>query len=361
VTRVVLVHDYLTQRGGAERVALALARAFPDAPLHTSLYEPDSTFEEFGELDVRTMPIDRVGPLRRHHRLALPLLAPSFSATRVDADVVLCSSSGWAHGVRTDGRKIVYCHAPARWLYQRDHYLAESGRSTRVGLAALAPALRRWDIAAARSADRYLANSERTRQMIAEIYGLDAEVIHPPHGVDVTGARRPVAGLDGGFHLCVSRLLPYKNVDAVIGAFDRRPDRRLVVVGRGPDEARLRAAAGANVRFVPFATDDELRWLYANAQALIGASYEDFGLTPVEAAAFGTPSVVLRFGGYLETVVEGETGVFFDRPDAVDVGTAIDEIDRAGLSRERIRAHATAYDEDAFARAVQRALLGSAA
>ena len=113
---VALAHDYATQRGGAERVALVMADAFPGAPLYTTLYDPAATFPEFAPLDVRTSPIDRFGVLRRHHRLALPLLAPAVGATPIEAEVLLASSTGWAHGFPTTGRKVVYCHAPARWL-----------------------------------------------------------------------------------------------------------------------------------------------------------------------------------------------------------------------------------------------------
>ena len=122
---VAIVHDYLTQRGGAERVVLSMMKAFPEAPVHTSLFHPEGTFPEFGTADVRMSHLDRFGVLRRNHRLAIPLLAPAFSTRRVDAEVVLCSSSGWAHGVRTTGRKIVYCYTPPRWLYdQADLYLS---------------------------------------------------------------------------------------------------------------------------------------------------------------------------------------------------------------------------------------------
>src|SRR5215212_2416467 len=123
--RVALVHDYLTQLGGAERVVLEMARAFPEAPLYTSVYAPDRTYPGFRDVDVRTSLLDRVPLFRAHHRAAFPLLAPAFSTMRVDADVVLCSSSGWAHGVRTRAPKIVYCHAVARWLSQRDRYLGD--------------------------------------------------------------------------------------------------------------------------------------------------------------------------------------------------------------------------------------------
>ena len=191
--RVAIVHDYLTQRGGAERVVLAMARAFPDAPVHTSLYLPEGTFPEFRELDVRPMTIDRIPGLRRRHRLALPLLAPAFSATGIDADVVVCSSSGWAHGVRTAGRKLVYCYNPARWLYQREQY-APSGSAKALAATALGAALRRWDARSARTADRYLAISSIVRERIRGAYGIEADLLMPPTGVDRNGGQRAVEG-----------------------------------------------------------------------------------------------------------------------------------------------------------------------
>src|SRR5581483_8065192 len=212
--RVAIVHDYLTQRGGAERVVLALLRAFPGAPVHTSLYDPQGTFPEFAAADVRAMPINRVAALRRNHRAALPLLAPSFSRHRVDADVVVCSSSGWAHGVRTEGRKLVYCHAPARWLYQRDRYLRTAAAPVRVAAAALRAPLLRWDRRAAASADLYVTQSRAVRDAIRSAYGIDAVIVPAPHDADPLAPRTPVAGVEPGFLLCVARLLPYKNVDA---------------------------------------------------------------------------------------------------------------------------------------------------
>src|SRR2546426_2048405 len=143
--KVAIVHDYLTQRGGAERVVLAMLKAFPDAVLYASLFDPDGTFPAFRQRPVRTLRLDRIPLMRRHHRLALPFLAPAFARLEVAADVVLCSSSGWAHGARTEGRKVVYCHTPARWLYQRDRYLRESGPAARIALRALHSYLLRWD------------------------------------------------------------------------------------------------------------------------------------------------------------------------------------------------------------------------
>jgi glycosyltransferase involved in cell wall biosynthesis len=358
--RVAIVHDYLTQRGGAERVVLAMARAFPDAPIHTSLFNPATTFPEFSGLDVRPLPIDRVGALRRNHRLALPLLASSFSRLHVDADVVLCSSSGWAHGIRTSGRKVVYCYNPARWLYQPDDY-ARAGSAARLIASAAGAPLRRWDRRSALSADRYLAISSLVQGRIRATYGIEAGLLPPPYGIDTTGPQRPMAGCRPGSFLCVSRLLPYKHVESVIRAFESHPHEQLVVVGTGPEEARLRRLAPPNVRLVGRIEDDELRWLYATCAAVVAASFEDFGLTPLEAAAFGRPSAVLGSGGYLETVVEGRTGVFFERPEPAAIAQTLSRIRDGRWDAEEIMGHAAGFSEEAFAERLRDEVMRGAA
>lgn len=358
---VALVHDYLTQRGGAERVVLALTRAFPGAPLYTSLYEPRGTFPAFADVEVRTLPLHRLRPLRRSHRFAFPLLAPAFSRLEIDADVVVCSSSGWAHAARTRGRKVVYCHAPARWLYQPQRYLGDADVLPRAALALLRRRLERWDRAAARTADRYLANSTAVATSIRDVYGIEAEVLHPPVKVDPGGPTEPVRELEPGYLLCVSRLLPYKNVDAVVDALRTLPGERLAVVGDGPEKPRLRSRAGDNVQLLGSVSDAKLRWLYANAQALVAASYDDFGLTPLEAAAFGRPTAALRFGGFLDTMVAGETGVLFDiaRPRAI--AAAIRELVERTWDESRIRAHAARFSEEAFVRRIRAIVAEEAA
>lgn len=335
---IALAHDYATQRGGAERVALMMARGFPDAPMYTTLYRPEGTFAEFASLDLRTGGLNHVPFLRRDHRLALPVLAPAVTATRIDARVLLASSTGWAHGYRCTGRKIVYCHAPARWLYQTRRYLGSSAEPSRGALArrrlaalslgVLGSALRSWDRRAALSADRYLVNSTVTARAVRQVYGIEAEILPPPPALTPDGPMAAVDGIEPGFLLCVARLLPYKNVDVVIDAVRQLPGVQLVVVGDGPDRARLAALAQreARVRFLGQVGDPELRWLYRHCAALVGASYEDYGLSPLEAASFGRPAVVLRDGGYLDTVVEGSTGEFFDQPDPADVTRAVERV-----------------------------------
>jgi glycosyltransferase involved in cell wall biosynthesis len=345
---VALVHDYLTQRGGAERVVLALTGAYPVAPLHTSFYDADGTFPEFAGMDIRTLPIDRIGPLRTRHRMALPVLAPAFSRLTVDAEVTLCSSSGWAHGARVTGRKVVYCHTPARWLYQTDRYLDGSSAASKALVALLAPSLRSWDRKAALSAHRYLVNSTAVRQRVADLYGIDAEVVPPPVEVDPNGPSTEVDGLEPGFFLCVSRLLPYKNVDAVAEAFRALPDQRLVVVGSGPLAGPLRSSAPTNVMVLGRVDDASLRWLYRSCSGLVTASHEDFGLTPVEAAGFGKPTAALRWGGFLDTMVEGTTGVFIERPEPALIAEAVEMLSATRWNGDALRSHAETYSVDRF-------------
>ncbi len=351
--KVALAHDYLTQRGGAERVVLSMTRAFPEAPVYTSLFDPGATFPEFHTVDVRPSTLNRLGLLRRHHRLAFPLLAPAVSSIRVNADVLVCSSSGWAHGIRTDGRKLVYCHAPARWLYQSDRYVRPLGVPARMAACAFCPPLRRWDRRTAATARRYLVASTHVASMVEEIYGLRAAVLPPPPALRPEGLAEAVPGLEPGFLLCVSRLLPYKNVDAVVAALDLRPRDRLVVVGTGPDEARLRATAGPNVQFVGAVRDEVLRWLYGACAAVVAASFEDFGLTPLEAASFGKPAAALRFGGYLDTVSEGETGLFFGEPAPGAIAAALAELSTVPWEAEKLRARASAFSEERFVERLQ--------
>jgi glycosyltransferase involved in cell wall biosynthesis len=330
-------------------VVLSLVRAFPHAPLYTSLYEPAGTFPEFARVEVRTSPLNLVPPLRRRHRLALPLLAPAFSRLRIETEVAICSSSGWAHGARVDGRKVVYCHAPARWLYQTSRYLG-NGLLPRAALGALRVPLERWDRKAAARASRYLTNSTWIAREIRRIYGIEAEVVHPPVVIDPAGERRPPDDVEPGYVLCVSRLLPYKNVGAVVAAFAHLTSESLVLVGEGPEEARLRAGSSANVHFAGSVDDEELRWLYEHARCLVAPSYEDFGLTPVEAAAFGKPAAALRFGGYLDTVREDETGVFFERPEPGSIAEAVTKVLAASWDATAIRSHAEAFSEERFVR-----------
>ncbi|CDO10087.1 glycosyl transferase [Mycolicibacterium cosmeticum] len=361
--KVAIAHDYLTQRGGAEKVVLSMSRAFPDAPIYTLLYDPEHTYPEFADRDVRVSGVNRIPLFRRNHRLSLPVLPVAASSMFVDADVVVTSSSGWAHGFRTNGRKLVHCHTPAHWLYAADYYFKPDGdRLKRAVLKTGAPYLRSWDRRAARTVDRYLAVSTTIRDRIRDAYGISADVLPSPVAIKETSTLEAVpevehwAGADGdSFYLCVSRLLPYKNVEAVIRAF-AGSQRRLVVVGHGPEAAHLERIKTPNVAMLSALTDAQMAWLYRSCNALIAASYEDFGLTPIEAAVCGRPSVVLRWGGFLDTVVEGRTGVYFDRPEPDAIAGALDRFEAADFDPDTLRAHADRFTEARYAESLYAAV-----
>jgi glycosyltransferase involved in cell wall biosynthesis len=346
--RVAVVHDYLTQRGGAERVALSMLRAFPGARLVTSIYAPNQTFAEFGLYDVETLPLNRFAAFRKDPRRAMPLLARAFSShTLTDVDVVLCSSSGWAHGVRAPGAvKLVYCHSPARWLYEQDDYFAGLPAPARRALRAALTPLRRWDVAAAASVNQYLVNSQVVKRRLARAYGREAPVLWPP--VSWTdGPHEPVAGLEPGFLLCIGRPRGYKHVDIVTEAFESLPHERLVVVGDLPH--RPKRAWPKTIVGLSHLPDAQMRWLYANCDGLVAASNEDFGLTPVEAFTFGKPTIVLRRGGYLDSNIEDVTSVFIEDD---SVGAVLDAVRRfraTTFSEAAIRTHAETFSEARFA------------
>lgn len=356
--RVAIAHDYLTQRGGAERVVLSMHRAFPDAPIYTTLYDPDATFPDFAGADVRVSPLNRLRPAREHYRAMLPVLAPVSSSMRVDADLTIVSSTGWAHGFSFTGASLVYCHSPARFLHLRSQYLGSGRPGLRsVALAALRPGLLRWDRRAALRADRYLANSTIVAERIRRVYGIEADVLFPPGGVQ-DGELEPVAqladvgGQERSFHLVVCRLMPYKNVDVVLEAFRQMPDQRLVVVGTGPEADNLARMAPPNARLLSGLSDAQMRWVYAHARALIAPAFEDFGLTPLEAYAFGTPVLARRGGGYLDTVVDGLSGLFFERPVPAALIETVRRSESLSWDREAIRTHGRSFSEQRFSRAL---------
>ena len=347
-SKVAVVHDYLNQFGGAERVALELVRAWPGSPLYTSIYRPSSTFPEFRSVDVRTGPLQRL-PVDRAFRALAPLYPLAFRALgTLSEDVVVSSSSGWAHGVRTrpESLHVVYCHNPARWLYQSGEHLGRSPAS--IALAPLRPALRRWDRGAARRADLYVANSELVRERIRRVYGLEATVIPPP--VDV---ERFTPTDRGERLLVISRLLPYKRVDLIVRAA-ARAGLGLDVVGDGPALEELRGLAGPGAVFHGRVDDATLKSLLESCRALCMAAAEDFGIAPLEANAAGKPVIAYGAGGVLETMKEGVTAVFFRELTEDAVVDAISRAEALTTSPTELAAHARRFSAEAFRTRMRR-------
>jgi glycosyltransferase involved in cell wall biosynthesis len=344
---VVIVHDYVTQRGGAERVVLELLRAFPRARLVTSCWNPKSSYPEFHDFDVETLWTNRVPAFRRDPRLAFPFLAAAFRRHWIaDADVVICSTSGWSHQVSTPAAKVVYCHSPARWLYQPEDYLAKVPQWARHSFHLSTRRLRRSDAEAAlRSADAYAVNSSVVAERVRAAYGFEPQVVPPARGLTPDGPQRPVAGVQPGYLLTVGRRRGYKRTPAICDAVAAMPGERLIVVGAQPENYGW----PKSIRGVMDIDDAQMRWLYANAAGLIAVAQEDFGLTPVEAQAFGVPSVVLRSGGYVDSTIEGVTGVFVDRATVPDLIAGIRALRGRTWDSDKIRSAGDRFAPTAFA------------
>ncbi|RUQ09753.1 glycosyltransferase [Curtobacterium sp. HSID17257] len=341
---VIVVHDYVTQRGGAERVALALSAAYPDHPMLTALYEPKSTFPDFARVRISASFLNSIPAFRKNPQIALPFLPLAWLLRRrVDAEAVVASSSGWAHAVRVrpGTKKIVYCHNPPRWLYQTDEYLLDRSGLVRLALGMLRPLLLAWDQRAAASVDEYVANSTSVAARIEQAYGRRATVVFPPTSIDVSAGRERPPGVPDDFYLTVGRRRGYKGTDQLVRAFEKMTDKRLVVVGG------TKRQAGSNVTVLNNIEDSQLRWLYANATALLSVSREDFGLTPIEANAFGTPVLALRAGGFLDSLSEGVSGQFFEDDSIEGILRSIDAFPRH-WDRQAVRQHAEQFSRGNF-------------
>ncbi|MBI2623885.1 glycosyltransferase [Candidatus Parcubacteria bacterium] len=349
--RVALVHDYLTQYGGSERVLGALCELFPDAPIYTLLSDDRLTGGAFRRCVIRTSFLQRWPLARRHHRLFLPfmpLAAESFNLA--EYDLVISDSASFAKGVITKPSTlhINYCHTPTRYLWLDSHrHVADfpAPRFARRLMPAALTYLRLWDIEAAGRVDYFVANSRCVAERIRKFYRREAAVIYPPVFTD----RFQVGGPPQGAYLMVGRLLPYKSFDIAIHAFNllRYP---LIIVGDGPERRRLERLAGPTVNFLGLVSDAALRRYYQHAAGFVFAGEDDFGIAPVEAMACGRPVIAYGAGGALETVVDGVTGVFFSEQTPAAIAAAVKRAERLTFYPERIREHALRFDAEIFKR-----------
>lgn len=348
VPRTALVHDWLNQAGGAEVVLEELHDLFPDAPMYTSIFDPDG-FPAAAAWDVRTSQLDRIPGIHGRHQWFLPLYPFAWQRTRVvGADVVVSNKSAFCMGVDT-GRAahVCYCLTPTRFVWEPAGYSAHEALppGARMALAAILPWLRRWEVRAAGKVDHFLAISNTVRARIRLRYGRDSEVVYPP--VHTNGF---TPGPDADFYLVLARLVPYKRIDVAIEAFERL-GRRLVVAGDGRDRARLERLAGRHVEFAGRVSEAEARRLLGSCRALVWPGVEDFGMAPVEAMASGRPVIARRAGGALDTVVDGVTGVFFDDADDPEsLAQAVRAADAVTWRADALRAHARLFDRDVFRR-----------
>lgn len=346
--RVALVHDYLNQYGGAERVLEALQALFPEAPVYTSIYDPRAMPAAWRDWEIRPSFMQRLPGWRRLFRLYLPWYPLAFESFDLRGyDLVLSSSSAFAKGViPPDGaRQVCYCHNPPRFLWQTATYL-EHERIGRLGRLLLQPLLHRlrvWDVTASARVDTFIANSHNVAARIGRLYRRESVVIHPP----VEIAAFPPAQERGTYFLTGGRLVPYKRFDLPVVACSRL-DLPLRVYGQGRDRARLAALAGPSVQFAGRVSQEELARLYRDCRAYIFPGEEDFGISPLEAMACSRPVIAYAAGGALESVVEGVTGTFFRRQDPAALVQVLERFDDQAFDRAAIRRHAERFDRAHF-------------
>lgn len=346
--QIAVVHDYFTQMGGAERVAEELVRMLPSARLHTTVALQDLMPAGLAGRPVETSWMQQLPNMREYYRLYFllyPLAVRSLDLSRYE--LVISSSSGYAKGVRThrDAIHVCYCHTPMRWAWDFDSYSAqESARATkRLLMAPAVRALRKWDEKASRYPDHFVANSKTVAARIQRVYGRTAEVIHPP--IDINRFR-PCADQED-YYLVLARLISYKRIDLAIEACTSL-GRRLLIIGDGPDRARLMANAGPTVEFLNHLSDSQVEHYASRCRALIFPGEEDFGMAPLELAACGRPTIAYRAGGAVETVRDGITGVFFDRQAVSDLTAAILRFERQEWPVETLRRHAEGFGIGVF-------------
>lgn len=348
--RVALIHEELTQLGGAERVLDALLEIFPKAPIYTIVWDKERTQHRYDKFDIRPSFIQKLpfGVKKYKWYLGLMPLAIEYFNLK-DFDIIISDASALIKGVKTKPEQlyICYCHTPTRYLWgETKEYLktAPIPKFIRPFMPLVIWFLRRWDLKASHRPNFFLANSKNIANKIHKYYDREATVIYPPVEVDKFNISRSLSD----YFLLVTRLEPYKKVDLVIMAFNKLPRLKLVIAGDGTQMEALQRIAGPNISFVGYMTGRPLVNLYIHARAFIFPQEEDFGITAVEAQAAGRPVIAFKKGGALESVVEGKTGEFFFPQTVAALIKVLKKFRSGKFNPTTIRAHAKNFDKEVF-------------
>jgi glycosyltransferase involved in cell wall biosynthesis len=345
---VALVHDYLLVLRGAERSFAAIADCWPEASVYTLLYDREGTENVFVGRDVRPSYLQRLRVRQSGFRRLMPMFPRAVEHLPVgDADLVISSSSAFAHGVRPgpSAFHVAYSHTPFRYAWhERERALLESPAPLRPLMSRFMNHMRKWDIEASSRVDHYITNSELSRDRIRQSYGRDATVVHPPVQVE-----RFSVGEPEDFFLVVCEIVPHKRVrDALEAA--RRSGSPMKIVGGGPELARLRREYASTAEFLGRTSDGELATLYRRARALVVPNVEEFGIAAVEAQASGRPVLATDAGGVRETVLRGETGILVPPNDVDALAEAMRDTDWERFDPARIHEHAQRFSTAEFKR-----------
>lgn len=346
--KIAIVCDWLTTSGGAEKVILSLHKLFPDAPIYTTVYNPDKV-KGFEEATIHTSYLQNVPFAKNKHQLFLSFMPRIFENFNLDEfDIVISSSHSCAKGVITKPQTlhICYCHSPMRYAWEDSINYINNYDMNPIGKL-FAPwfmhKIRLWDRLSADRVDNFVANSHHVQRRIQKYYRRPSTVIHPfiePTKFHSSKDREP-------FFLAVGRLTPYKKFDLLVETFNQT-GQQLKIVGTGISEQKLKATANDNIQFLGFVPDPELAELYSKAKALIFPQLEDFGIIPLEAMASGCPVIAYGKGGAKETIIEGKTGLFFDEQTPESLKKALRKRSTMKFNHKAIQEHAQQFSEENF-------------
>lgn len=346
--RIAVVHDWLTGMRGGEQVLEGILDVVPSAEIFTLFHFPGTVSEQIESKTIHTSFLQRAATRASDYRRLLPLFRRGVREWDFTPfDFVISSSHAVAKGIDAKGKPhLCYCHTPMRYIWDRfDDYFPPSKPAQRMAMKILAPSLRRWDIRSAAGVTAFLANSSFVAERIRRYYGRTAQVV-PPF-VDEAFLEAPLAGEREDVHVIVSALVPYKKIELAIDAFAGTP-RRLVVIGTGPLESSLAERATPNIELAGYVSKAEIIERLGRARSLILPGIEDFGITPLEAMALGTPVVAFGEGGVLDTVIEGESGIFFREPMVESLRGAVERVESGAWDRAAIRARAATFSRSRF-------------
>jgi len=353
---IAIAHDWLVSMRGGERVLEVLCELFPRARLYTLVHRRGMLSSAIEGHDITTSFLQYFPFGRTHYQYYLPLFPAAIGSLTLDkADLVISSSSAVAKAVRVPhgALHVCYCHTPMRYLWdQYDDYFGRASGPVRLGMRLIRDPLRRWDARTAAGVNHFIANSRFVQERIGRIYGRTSAIIHPP----VDTERFALSSVDEGYFLIVSALVPYKRIDLAVAACSALGER-LVIIGAGSEERKLRAMAGPTVEFLGRAGDEVVRARYERCRALIFPGVEDFGIVPLEAMACGKPVIAFGRGGACETVVDGVTGLLFQEQTADALQAALERFRGATFDGTAIRAHACRFDKRLFKVSLEREIL----
>jgi glycosyltransferase involved in cell wall biosynthesis len=354
--KIALIHDYLTQRGGAERVFELLCKRYPQADVFTSIYDPERTID-LGDRLVKTTHLQHIPGAAKYFRLMAPFYYPAFRALDLqDYDVIISSSTSFAKAVRKrpDAMHICFCHNVTRFLWDTQTYLREYSdyQNFYPLIEKIFQAMRQVDLKYSQEPDLYIANSSTVAKRIQQVYAKRAIVINYP----IDTERFTFSDQKEDFYLASARMISYKRLDVIVEAFNWL-GWNLIITGDGPERERLQSQAGKTVKLLGHVSDIERTHLMSKARSVIVAALEDYGLVPIEANASGTPVISYGAGGVLDTQIPGQTGLFFKRQTPEALQSTLLEAQKINWNYKSIRDHAVShFSETAFFGQVDRVM-----